>query len=514
MRIFYICISLLIIVSISASLASGLSLTASTEGNNGVRSSTHITYGATIDDFANQHIKINPEAGALSNDFSGTGDLPLDSIRIEDSKGNFATAWRMVSGKPGVTSWNYDWNTYIPYSSTAGSGVGVYLTLSVAKANSLWGGSAGSNSEGDYTSTMATGNSPTGVRGVSVNNMFTYTDSFINEVHSSISANSGKANSNNGKGASDMTFHGFSLNTEGDNSWHTIDVYGTASYPGRIYNPYIEADAQKSYTDVSGTADTSYGATADIISHAENLAQAYDPSSGSYNAGGSADFEAQKTKGNKFTTRTVEVTATGSSVIISPTGFSKTALLLEPFKWEFGDLYGTVGSALEKKGYAVTDYSNSGVSWNNVYQLGKSTVSLVDTHGVATEDNNGNIIYEFGLAISQDIPDHQKAWAQLQPYLMDPNDKGKNDLMILDGCGTFFKNPYEQLSGRDVVKNAKVSGGFKNAVSISTDLIFMKKFFARLCAGDTVSAANAAATKAVTSKQTLSLQGNTAYKLK
>ena len=85
----------------------------------------------------------------------------------------------------------------------------------------------------------------------------------------------------------------------------------------------------------------------------------------------------------------------------------KTALLLEPFKWEFGDLYPTVGADLYSKGYAVTDYSNAGVTWNKVYQLPQNTVSLIWTHGVGTENTKGHITSSYGLQIS-DIGEFRK----------------------------------------------------------------------------------------------------------
>jgi len=125
-------------------LTSGLELTASTGGNGG-SSSINAAYVATITDYAKEHIQLNPEGGTLSNAFSGSGSLPSSSISIRDPKGNYASVYRGISGKSKVTTWNYDWNTYYPYSSTAGSGVGAWLSLTANNAYSISGGSYSSN---------------------------------------------------------------------------------------------------------------------------------------------------------------------------------------------------------------------------------------------------------------------------------------------------------------------------------------------------------------------------------
>jgi predicted outer membrane repeat protein len=141
-------IVLMLFVLTSVSLTSGLQLSAST-GDNGGSSSMGVTYGATVDDYAKEHIQLNTEAGTLSNAYSGTGSLPSNHIDIRDTKGNYAKVYRSISGKPVTTKWSYDWNTYRPTSSTAGSGVGAWLSLTASNAYSISGGSCSSNSEGD-----------------------------------------------------------------------------------------------------------------------------------------------------------------------------------------------------------------------------------------------------------------------------------------------------------------------------------------------------------------------------
>jgi hypothetical protein len=184
--------SLLLIFLISVSLVSGLSLTASVEGN-GVSSSTHTVYGATIDDFANQHIGLNPEEGTLSNAFSGSGSLPYNSLSISDTKGNYAEVHRSVSGEPGVTRWTYDWNTYMPHSSNAGYGVGARLWLTASNAYSISGGSSSSNKEGDNAQANTNINSNS-LTASSLSDYYTEATAFTNAANAYQRANSASGN--------------------------------------------------------------------------------------------------------------------------------------------------------------------------------------------------------------------------------------------------------------------------------------------------------------------------------
>jgi hypothetical protein len=610
---------LLLIVLISISLTSGLELSASTGGSGG-SSSTNVVYGATVDDYANEHIGLSPGDGTLTNAFSGSGSLPYGSISKSDTKGNSVTAYRSINGKPSYTAWRYDWGTNSPTSSTAGSGVGAWLRLDVANAYSLSGGSYGSNSEGDYAKTLVSGNSPADFAGTSVNNMYTSTNAFTNDVSSSLSANLGT-------GASYIWFDTYSNNKEGDTLYQWTDAYGTANEPAMIFYPSISADTRKISAYAYGSADaaygttariqgwsnnaandyatatiyapqgkiisprsttyasktsdyvyptasqistpgtgyiyassnspgvstnfklyvtngvinnpnfyawsqptisesrlvsltSAYGATAEITSHAQNLALARDPTSGSKFNGGSADFKALN--GNTFTNPTLDTTATGSLVTITPTGFPKTALLLEPFKaFGFGDLYSTVGTTLEKKGYAVTDYSNAGVTWDKVSKLDESTVSMIYTHGVvdSTTAKNPNTL---GLAITYDPTGTGsgtwwKSWTQLQPDLKTPN-----GMILLTACDPFNTNSYTTTfsdgtktttPGKYTVSKAQVSGGYIGPAYYPTSVTYLNTFFTRLAAGDTVSVANTAAASSVGNVQKMTLQGNTAYKL-
>jgi len=292
-----------------------------------------------------------------------------------------------------------------------------------------------------------------------------------------------------------------------------------------ITNPNFYAWSQQTIAEAKLVSLTSaYGATATITSHAQNLALNRDPISGNLFYGGSADFEALNTNDNKFTNPTVDTTATSSLVTIASTGFPKTALLLEPFKWVgFGDLYGPVGSVgytLEHKGYAVTDYSNAGVTVDKVDKLAGSTVSVMYTHGVvdSTTATNPNTL---GLAISYDPTGSKNTqyipWTQLQPYLTAPN-----GMIILAACDVFNTNAYTitfndgtktTTPGKYAVSKAQVSGGFVGNGYYPTSVTYLDTLFTQLAAGSTVSTANTAAASSVNNVEKLALQGNTAYKL-
>jgi len=215
----------------------------------------------------------------------------------------------------------------------------------------------------------------------------------------------------------------------------------------------------------------------------------------------------------------VDSTATGSLVTIASTGFTKTALLLEPFKWEFGDIYSPVGSKLEQKGYAVTDYSNAGVTWDKVYKLDESTVSVIYTHGVVDSmKTNPNTL---GLAITYDPTGSTNTqyipWTQLQPYLKTPN-----GMIILSACDpfntnsgttTFTDGTKTTTPGKYTVSKAQVSGGFVGSVLIADTTPYLSTLFTQLAAGNTVSTANTAAAKSINNRQILTLQGITSWKL-
>jgi hypothetical protein len=126
--------ALIFLIGISAT--SGLQLTVST-GNNDDSSAIGMVYGAKIIDRIDQKIGVNANEGVLSNHVSGTGSLPYSSISSSDTMGNKAGVYRSIYGKAGVTSWDYEWNTYTPLSSSAGNGKGAQLWLNAYKAYTI-----------------------------------------------------------------------------------------------------------------------------------------------------------------------------------------------------------------------------------------------------------------------------------------------------------------------------------------------------------------------------------------
>ena len=222
-----------LIFLISISLTSGLELSASTGGNDG-SSSTHVVYGSTVDDYANEHIGLNPGDGTLSNSFSGTGNLPSSFIGITDTKGNYASVSRSVSGKPVTTKWNYDWNTYYPSSSTAGSGVGAWLSLTASNAYSISGGSSSSNREGDNAQANININSNS-LTDSWLGNYYTYATAFTNAANAHQTATIGIGSSIELYGSAKDGSGLYSVNTQLDGLSDIIGgkiIKGKASFVG------------------------------------------------------------------------------------------------------------------------------------------------------------------------------------------------------------------------------------------------------------------------------------------
>ena len=213
-----------LIFLISVSLTSGLELSASTGGDHG-SSSTHVVYGSTIDDYANEHIGLNPGDGTLSNSFSGSGSLPSSSISKRDTNGNYVYVSRSVSGKSRTTTWNYDWSTYTPTSSTAGSGVGATLTLTANNAYSIYGSGYASNKEGDIASAYTNVGSSNPYATSSISNYYVNPTAFTDEARAYQSADSAAS-------TGPITVTGYSNNAEKDYTTATISTTkGTISSP-------------------------------------------------------------------------------------------------------------------------------------------------------------------------------------------------------------------------------------------------------------------------------------------
>ena len=168
-----------------------------------------------------------------------------------------------------------------------------------------------------------------------------------------------------------------------------------------------------------------------------------------------------RTNDDAFINSIIKTKATIDDVDISSSGVGETALILEPFSTIFGkNFFDSIGNDLADKGYAVTDYSDSGVSWDKVSQLDEYTVSMINTHGLeagsdqtwrGTKYTKGDTK---GLVISKGATedDREKSWAELQPELTNP--KHVNELMVIDGCAAFKTNADGTTPGLDAVKNS------------------------------------------------------------
>jgi len=457
-------LALALIFLISVSLTSGLDLIASTGGNDG-SSSTQVTYGATIDDYANEHIALNPTDGDISNTFYGSGSLPYGSIsKTAQSGGAKVTEYRSVTGIPGVTTWNYDWKTWSPSSTSAGT----WLKFNVANAQYFTGGSYGSNLEGDYASTVASGSSPTGVGKSSVSNLYTETTAYTNHVFSKLSANYGT-------GANYIWFDASSSNKEGENTYHWTDAYGTTSRPAVIYKPYVDSYGSKTYAGVYGSTTGAYGTSALFRTHVENKAKMYGHAGTYYSGGGDFGF---KTTNYAQLKGSVLGKAYSSSLSLTPitnAASYRTALLLDPFRAELVGKYSLTNwgsaafNALMNKGQAVTYYRDSAVTHSRVGTMDDYYVSAIEGH------MSGNAIEITDAAESDRIVTGSELASMFT--------KNPRGLAIFAGCNSF--NPKATSPIANAVKNKEwLSGGFTYSVDASGTSLYLSKFFNYLAGGN------------------------------
>ena len=283
---------------------------------------------------------------------------------------------------------------------------------------------------------------------------------------------------------------------------------------GAIENLKQKATVSSNQAGVTQTADDAYGSTAEIDSHAENKFKSawsvpvdwndwtlYTISFSSN--GGSADFGVMKDNFNKFGYSSITSTADKNYVDILPdTSVEKTALMLEPFTFDglHANHYQSIGRGLEDAGYAVTHYTDSAVTRDQVKKLGDYTISLISTHANPTT-----------LALSRDGEGNVKAIELMNWYT---NGLHKNDMIILDGCSSFgTPSQTGDISLAEAVKTAKLSGGFTYDTIIPIDNSFMDKFFEKMCAGGTAKDANDKAASEVSGSEKLQLQGDENYRL-
>jgi hypothetical protein len=433
---------LALIFLISISLAAGLDLSVSTGGNNG-RSSTAIEYGATVRDYANQHVSLNPYEGSLSNAYSGSGSLPSNSLFISDSKGNYACVSRSVEGDPEITKWNYEWMTSPLYSSSFGSGVGAWLKLTAKDAYSISGSGYSSNKMGCIASASMSVESshtdsdlieysvnPTSFAGearvyqtagytkstgpISVSDYSSNAEG--DQISSSICVTEGsitkpvttvysrRTNTCSNSIASSITTTGesrlctYASNTEGDISRFVLTVNN-----GKITDPNLYGLCARDSAQTKGSVSSAYGKLAEMGAQGLDNALGYQED-WSWNANtnlwdrtkvkverGEGDFAALRRNNADFGKVSVGTLSTKNDVVILTSGFGgKTALILDPRRWEFvtslgaSDIRDSVLASLKDRGYAVTYYSDSAVSKDKVKKMDEYWISAIHSYTTPT----------------------------------------------------------------------------------------------------------------------------------
>jgi hypothetical protein len=544
---------------ISVSLTSGLKLSASTGGNHG-SSSTHVVYGSTIDDYANEHIGLNPGDGTLSNAFSGSGSLPSSSISKSDTKGNYVCVYRSVSGKSGTTTWNYDWSTYTPTSSTAGSGVGATLTLTANNAYSIYGRGYASNKEGDIANAYTNVGSSSPYTTSSISNYYANPTAFTDEARAYQSADSAAS-------TGPITVTGSSNNAEKDYTIATISTTtGTISSPttnvfsaktssrtyptaslintagtGKLdaYASNLEGDSSKfslavtngkvtdpnfygwsatNFAETWASIPNAYGTVAEISSQGLDKALGYEEhwawnyKTGSWDriktkvARGEGDFVAKKINNAQFSSVAVTTHATNNDIGIESTGFGdNTALILDPRRWEFvTDVHGkeirdSVMNSLKNNkngGYAVTYYSDAAVSKDKVKQMDEYKVSTIATHSCPT------LLY---LSKSTDGINFDRMTASE----LKSGYTNSNGMALVVGCDSFLST--DTGTWADAVSEADVSGGTTSEWSVIYSRNFINNYYASMSNGNNASYSNSYASGSSGPK--LTLLGNTEFKL-
>ncbi|MDD4093878.1 MAG: hypothetical protein PHF94_04615 [Methanothrix sp.] len=170
-----------------------LELSASTGSCEG-SSSLQIGYGAETIDAIDQKIDLDAGQRTISNNLCGTGSLPYSSMSKADARGNYVKVYRSISGKPGVTKWEYEWKTFALYSSSDGYGVGAQLWLDANNAYTISCGSSSSRKVGGGTASETTiTSSPDPLS--SIVNYYVASTAFANEAKTYQSASAAKGES-------------------------------------------------------------------------------------------------------------------------------------------------------------------------------------------------------------------------------------------------------------------------------------------------------------------------------
>ena len=421
-------VSLPLIILITASLTSGLELSASTGSNDGGGSaSMGVRYGATIDDYNHEHIHLSPNEGTLSNAFSISGTLPFATISAKAQDGTQASVSRSVIGKPGVTKGSYDWvaGTHGPPGTSFLAFAD--LKLAVEKAYTIYGSGYASNQEGDFASGSMTVSSsqPT---------------STLIGYEISVDASPSRANA----------------------LQNLVYAYGaSASINSQGLDTALGVERISLNTKTGVETNTKINR-------------------------GEGDFTAVKTTFNNVGVTTV---TTKNDISITPTGFgANTALILDPRRYEFvtlnrgQEIRDSVTNSLVSKGYAVTYYSDAAVSKDKVAQMDDNLVSVISTHMDPTQ------IY---LSKSSDGITYDKVSAS-ELKNMYTKSNGMTLLVGCNSFKNSFTNTGKPISGTlaDAVSKASCSGGTTDYWSITYNRNFIAKYFQLMAKGSPASQAN------------------------
>jgi hypothetical protein len=546
---------------ISVSLTSGLQLTASTGGNDG-SSSTTVLYGATVNDYADEQIGLNPGAATLAKSGSGTGNLPFSSLSLTDANGNSVSVSRSVYGTSAATTWNYDWWTYYPYSATAGYGVGAWMTLTASNAYQVYGRGSSSNTEGDvagayiqvgssspYTTSSligysinptaftnearvyqsaisATSTGPITAYGSSNNNAGDYTVSSIYANKGTVitpktNVYAGKTSSWSYPSASSIETTGYARlyasasNSEGDSSEFRLDLTN-----GKVFAPYfygwsgtsvITASTAASttktikYAETWGKVSNAYGTSVKITTKGLDKAvgyQVYDGCSTKVE-NGEGYFAALKTNNDQFGTVSVKTKSTIDDVVISTDGFgANTALILDPFYWK----YVTKSGAVDIKDTVVNSLLKKGyaVTYYRDSAVSKDIVGQMDEYKVSAIHTD-TTINTLALSKSTDgINADTMTAAELKAAYTN-----SNGMTLIVGSNSFKSTAAGTLG--DAVSKAEVRGGTTKNWAITFGRNFINRYFTAMGNGYTAYNANNYAMGTSTAK--LYLLGNTAFKL-
>jgi len=541
---------------ISVSMVAGLELTAST-GDNGAGSSTTVEYGATEDDYASEHIGLNPDGGTLSNAFTGTGNLRFSSINIRDRKGNYATVSRSIYGKAKTTTWNYDWKTYTSTSASGASGVGAWLSLTASNAYGITGSGYASNREGDAALASVSAGSASCRTTTSIANYYVNPVAYSGEVSISQSADSitstgpirvlsisnnkekdyagssiyltkGTIISPTANAYSNKTYSGSSQSASSIITTGTSQLYSYASnrekdssmfeltlINGTISAPSFQATSAAGYANTTGSVSDAYGKYVEIDSQGLDRSLGYQEHWAWNKAKkayvriktkverGEGDFAAVKTNGDHFGSVSVSTSSTKSDVVISSTGFgSNTALILDPRRWEFvtdvggKDIRDSVMTSLKNKGYAVTYYSDSAVSKDKVKQMDEYRVSAITTHANS-----------YGISLSKSSDG--KTWDTMTASELKSEYTNNNGMALVIGCDSFTDRG--DGTWADALSKAEVSGGTTSSWGIVYSRGYINKFFKSMGNGNNASSANNYA--AGLSGEKLLLLGNESFTL-